>query len=62
MSGDLIGFNVDGLYIRCRGPFPREVLEAAHDGLHFRDRQLLIAWLNMAFPGWRKHVEYSENL
>jgi hypothetical protein len=58
----LIAFNVDGLYIKLRGPFPKEIVFAANKNAQFADRAGLLTWLNAAWPAWRKNIVMSENL
>jgi hypothetical protein len=58
----LIAFNVDGLYIKLRGPWPKEIVFDANNNSQFADRDGLLTWLNAAWPGWRKNIVTSENL
>ncbi len=58
----LIAFHVDDLYIKLRGPYPKEIVLAANQNAQFYDRAGLLKWLNVAWPSWRKSIVMSENL
>ena len=52
-----IGFFVDGLDLRLRGPVPSRVADAAEFGACFASRSSLFAWLDKEWPGWEMYEE-----
>jgi len=57
----IVGFNVDGLYIKLHGPFPQGVIDAVNNHVDFSDRATLLRWLNVTWSDWQKHVVVIED-
>ena len=54
---NLIELECDGLHIRL-SRWSEAVAQAATDGVQFSSREVMIGFLDDAFPDWRQHATF----